>query len=285
MDLRASLKTGLKVAVAVSATVAMLASSASAAAERPTVTGVEPDYGSTSGGTEVTVIGDYLENVRSVHFGTVEGTIVEEECDGLCELVPYTVLTMRSPAHHSGTVDVTVTTSAGTSAIDDGDQFTYLKATSSTLILTVAGRYAPDGTPASGVLSFGPCGSFEASGTLASNDKRVDKADFTATEGSGGGCGEGGPIITGSLSAIELATTGQLTVNGDLSYDVTLEDCLYTVKKLAGAFAIPGLTETSVSGVGRLAKHNAHSCPSEVRIHATASVSDLETKRPFEART
>ncbi len=285
MDLRASLKTGLKVAVAVSATVAMLTSSASAAAERPTVTSVEPDYGSTSGGTEVTVSGDYLENVRSVHFGTVAGTVVEEECGGLCELVPYTVLTVRSPAHHSGTVDVTVTTSAGTSAIDDGDQFTYLKATSSALILTAGGRYAPDGTPASGVLSFGPCGSFEASGTLASNDKRMDRAEFTATERGGGGCGEGGPIITGSLSAIELAATGQLTVNGNLSYDVTLDDCLYTVKKLTGAFAIPGVTEASVSGAGRLAKHNGHSCPSQIAIHATASLSDLETKGLFEAET
>lgn len=285
MDLRVLLETGLKVAVSASATVAMLVCSASAAAERPTVTSARPDYGATSGGTEVTVFGDYLENVRSVHFGTVAGTIVEEECGGLCELVPYTVLTVRSPAHRPGTVDVTVTTSAGASAIGDGDRFTYLKDTSTALILTAGGRYVPDGTPASGVLSFGPCGGFDASGTLASNDKRMDRADFTATEGGGGGCGEGGPIITGSLSAIELASAGQLTVNGDLSYDVTLDNCPYTVKKLAGAFAVPGVTEASVSGVGRLAKHNGHSCPSEVGIHATASLSDLETKGLFEAET
>ena len=285
MGLGGYLKTSLRVAVAVAATSAMLASSAYAATEQPTVTSVQPNYGTTAGGTVVTILGNDLENVRSVHFGTVQGTIVEEECGGFCELVPYTMLTVRSPAHHSGTVDVTVTTSAGTSAIGDGDQFTYLKASSSALILTAADRYAPEGTPASGVLSFGACGSLQASGTLASNDMRKDTAHFTSTELTGGGCGEGGPIITGTLSAIQLAATGQLTVAANLSYDVTLDNCAYVVKKLTGTFSVPGFTEAGVSGMGRLAGHNGHSCPSELTIHATASLADLDTHGPFGAET
>ena len=91
----------------------------------PTITKLEPGSGSTSGGTAVSIFGNFLEEVRSVHFGTTAGKIVEEECDGMCEIFPYTVLFVESPPHTSGTVNVTVTTTQGTSSKGAGDEFAY----------------------------------------------------------------------------------------------------------------------------------------------------------------
>jgi hypothetical protein len=91
----------------------------------PVITSLEPNHGPTSGGTTVTIHGEPLENARSVHFGTVEGRILHEECDGECEIVPYRTLVVESPPHAAGTVDVTVETAQGVSVASPGDKFTY----------------------------------------------------------------------------------------------------------------------------------------------------------------
>jgi hypothetical protein len=91
----------------------------------PVITSLEPNHGPTSGGTTVTIHGEPLENARSVHFGTVEGKILHEECDGDCEIVPYRTLVVESPPHAAGTVDVTVETAGGVSVASPGDKFTY----------------------------------------------------------------------------------------------------------------------------------------------------------------
>ena len=91
----------------------------------PVITSVEPNHGPTSGGTTVTIHGEPLENARAVHFGTVEGKILHEECDGECEIVPYRTLVVESPPHAAGTVDVTVETAQGVSVASPGDKFTY----------------------------------------------------------------------------------------------------------------------------------------------------------------
>jgi hypothetical protein len=86
---------------------------------------LEPNHGPTSGGTRVVIHGEPLENARSVHFGAVEGKIVEEECGGHCEIMPYRTLVVESPPHSAGTVDVTVETAQGVSVASPGDKFTY----------------------------------------------------------------------------------------------------------------------------------------------------------------
>jgi hypothetical protein len=91
----------------------------------PVITSLEPNHGPTSGGTTVTIHGEPLENARSVHFGTVEGKILHEECDDECEIVPYRTLVVESPPHVAGTVDVTVETAQGVSVTSPGDKFTY----------------------------------------------------------------------------------------------------------------------------------------------------------------
>ncbi len=84
----------------------------------PTVTGVSPTSGSTAGGTTVTVTGTGFTGATAVKFGTVTGT-------GLV-VNSSTSITITSPAESASTVNVTVTTPGGTSAVNaPADQFTF----------------------------------------------------------------------------------------------------------------------------------------------------------------
>lgn len=80
------------------------------------VSGVFPPTGLTTGGTSVTISGADLTGVTSVDFGT--------QAAGFTFVNDGTV-TATSPPQSAGTVDVTVTTPAGTSAINPSDHFTY----------------------------------------------------------------------------------------------------------------------------------------------------------------
>jgi IPT/TIG domain-containing protein len=90
---------------------------ANGTAATPTVTGVSPASGSAAGGDTVTVTGTGLTGASGVSFGTVAASNLAVASD--------TQLTVTSPSAAAGTVDVTVTTPAGTSAITPADQFTY----------------------------------------------------------------------------------------------------------------------------------------------------------------
>src|SRR5439155_25949852 len=68
----------------------------------PAVDGVSPSFGSTAGGTSVTLTGCGFTGATSVHFGAAAGTNVV--------VVSDTKITVTSPAHAAGVVDVTVTT-------------------------------------------------------------------------------------------------------------------------------------------------------------------------------
>lgn len=85
--------------------------------ERPTVTAVEPAIGAIGGGNAVTVKGTFLSDVSAVSFGGAAATNVVEKS--------ATELTVTSPAHAVGRVDVTVTTPGGTSATSAADEFEY----------------------------------------------------------------------------------------------------------------------------------------------------------------
>jgi hypothetical protein len=84
----------------------------------PTVTGVTPNTGSTSGGTTVSITGTGFCGVTGVGFGSTAATSFQAQSNTLISAV--------APAHAAGMVDVRVTTSSGTSAITPADQFTYI---------------------------------------------------------------------------------------------------------------------------------------------------------------
>lgn len=82
----------------------------------PTVTGVSPNGGPSTGGTSVTITGTGFTCVTGVKFGGTPATTFT--------VVNSTTITATSPPG-TGTVDVTVTNCNGTSPTNPGDQFTY----------------------------------------------------------------------------------------------------------------------------------------------------------------
>jgi len=79
------------------------------------VTAVYPSSG--AAGTSVVVEGTNMYDVSTVDFGTSAGTVTYVDPSG-------TYLEVNAPAG-TGTVDITVTNTAGTSPVDTADEFTY----------------------------------------------------------------------------------------------------------------------------------------------------------------
>ena len=111
-----------------------------AATPPPQVTGVSPSSGGLAGGTIVTVTGSAFTGATAVDFGAGNaGT-------GLAVLgdTELTVVSPPAPSGSGGTVQVTVTTSAGPSADGSDDGFTYQ--------LEVTGVSPAVGAPAGGTI-------------------------------------------------------------------------------------------------------------------------------------
>ena len=81
----------------------------------PTVTGLSPSSGPSSGGTSVTISGTNLSGAMAVDFGPKAASYT---------VVSDTTVTATSPTG-TGTADVTVQTPSGTSATSSADKFTY----------------------------------------------------------------------------------------------------------------------------------------------------------------
>jgi IPT/TIG domain len=88
-----------------------------AASPSPTVTKLAPTKGPGAGGTSVTVTGTSLTEATSVKSGSVNAASFKVNS--------ATSITAVSPPRATGTVDMTVTTPSGTSAINKKDHFKY----------------------------------------------------------------------------------------------------------------------------------------------------------------
>jgi hypothetical protein len=80
----------------------------------PMIISVLPGSGSTSGGTSVTITGTSLTAASAVNFGSTGATILSNT---------YAQIVVNSPAESAGTVNVSVTTAAGTATATNA--FTY----------------------------------------------------------------------------------------------------------------------------------------------------------------
>ena len=83
----------------------------------PSVTSVSPNAGPTAGGSVVTIVGSGFAPGATVRFGANAATGVDVESAN--------VLTATVPSAGAGSVDVTVTTAAGTSPTSSADLFAY----------------------------------------------------------------------------------------------------------------------------------------------------------------
>jgi hypothetical protein len=80
------------------------------------VTGISPTTGSTLGGTTVTITGSDFVDVTAVDFGTVPAAFLT---------VSNSSITVTSPQEPPGKVDVTVTTTTGTTPVNRSVRFTF----------------------------------------------------------------------------------------------------------------------------------------------------------------
>ena len=169
-------------------------------ASPPTVTAVSPTSGSTSGGTSVTVTGTNFTGATAVKFGTTAAT-------------SYTVnsatqITATSPAEAAATIDITVTTPAGTSATSASDHFTfstgpsykvYAKGGSSvgtdvgTTIYTGGAGGTGAGTVNNGNVTVGGGGGGSSAGTGSNGNAGTNTGTAGAAVAGGGAGGAGGP--------------------------------------------------------------------------------------------
>lgn len=101
----------------------------------PTVSSVTPSSGPVTGGTRVKIIGSDLGSVLSVDFGSTPATVVRQA--GGDEV-------MATSPPGTGTVDITVTTVQGTSALSTADEFTYV-VHAPAVRLVLPNRGAPSG--------------------------------------------------------------------------------------------------------------------------------------------
>jgi len=99
----------------------------------PTVTGVSPAAGPLGGGTAVTLTGANLKTVSEIDFGSVAASL-----SSLVYNANGTV-TVVSPGHTAGAVDVKVVTPGGTSTLSSADQFTYMAAPTVAILSQTAG--------------------------------------------------------------------------------------------------------------------------------------------------
>jgi hypothetical protein len=84
----------------------------------PAVTGISVTQGPSSGGTNVVISGIDLAVVTAVDFGGVPAASFTINSDR--------AITAVSPSTSAGTIDVTVTSAAGTSPVVSADQFTFV---------------------------------------------------------------------------------------------------------------------------------------------------------------
>jgi hypothetical protein len=116
----------LVVALTSLATVGAAESAASASGSAPAVTGLGPNFGSSSGGTIVTIDGTGLGHATSVKFGTVKAKVRSDS---------ETSITAVAPAEAAGTVYVRVDTAAGDSKSGPASTFTFEDAAPGTVTI------------------------------------------------------------------------------------------------------------------------------------------------------
>lgn len=85
----------------------------------PSITKISPKKGPATGGTDVTITGKGLTGARSVEFGATAAASFQVESD--------TMITAVAPPGQPGTVNVSVTTPVGSSALKHADHFKYEK--------------------------------------------------------------------------------------------------------------------------------------------------------------
>jgi IPT/TIG domain len=170
---------------------------------RPTITSISPKSGPAKGGTTVVLHGTELGHASSVKFGAKAAKVIKDTDSSI---------TVTSPSQPVGTVNITVTTGKGTSAIAAADRFTYAPCSGPIKANTTidAGVYVVSCTidvPAGVTLTVGPGAVFKSAakgqidieGSLHAIGTPASPITFTSVNDNsiGGKTGTGKPTAGG----------------------------------------------------------------------------------------
>jgi N-acetylneuraminic acid mutarotase len=198
----------------------------------PTVTGLSPSSGITAGGTNVTIGGTgFFAGVQTVKFGSVSvpaGNILSNRGKAL---------TVSAPAGTLGsTVDVTVTTTQGTTPTSAADQYTYT--------VVNGGRYTPET----------PTRIMDTRSGLGGYSTPFGPATVRTLQIAGnGGVPAGASAVVLNVTVTDTTAASYLTVWPDGVTQPTASNLNW----VAG-LTIPNLVEVATGGDGKIALYNAY---------------------------
>ena len=197
----------------------------------PSVTSVSPLAGLASGGASVTITGTNFTDVTGVSFGSTAATAYA--------VTSGTSVTATSPAG-AGTVDITVTTPVGTSAISPpADQYTYEDVATVTSVSPGAGRLA-GGTPVTITgTNFSAATGVSFGSVAAETFSVVSSSDITASSPSE-------PAGTVDVTVTTPIGTSATSVADQFTYEAV--PTVSALSPIAGA--LTGGTSVVITGTG-----------------------------------
>jgi len=207
----------------------------------PTVTSISPASG--DGSTSVSVVGTDFAAGAAVRFGSSAATnVVVSSPNALSATAPV----------GCGTVDVTVTTPDGTSAVSPADQFTYATSCGGdfTLSASPASQTVTQGAGTTYTVSITPSGGFAGNVTLSAGGLPVGaSATFSPN-----------PITTAGNSTMSVTTAGStpagsytLTItgtNGSLSHNASVTLVVQAAPTPDFSLAAGPASQTVTQGAG-----------------------------------
>lgn len=179
--------------------IAGISASGSGLATGPRVTGVIPSSGPAAGGAPVTVHGAGLTGATALNFGprAASGLVVDSDAQ---------IHAVTPPG--GGTVDVTVVTPAGTTAVNPASRFTYLGAT--VVVTGVNPSQGPESGGTAVVISgSGFTGATEVlfGAFAATNVKIVSDTQITADSPAGSGVVD---VMVATIAGTSAVTAGDM---------------------------------------------------------------------------
>jgi alpha-tubulin suppressor-like RCC1 family protein len=163
----------------------------------PTITNVAPEAGPLSGGTSVILTGTNLSEARAVMFGGTDAASFAVEESG-------TAIVAVSPPG-TGSVSVTVSTPAGTSIANPGDQFSYIPAPTVTKLKHKKGPSTGGTTVIITGTNFGEVSAVDFGTMGAASFTVTSKDSITAVSPPGVGTEDVTVTTPGGVSATSVA--------------------------------------------------------------------------------
>jgi len=170
----------------------------------PTVTAINPSYGTTQGGNTVTITGTNLTGATAVKFGATAAASFT--------VASATSITATSPAG-TGTVDISVTTTSGTSATSAADQFTYQTVPTVTAVNPSSGPLTGGTTVTIGGTNFTGATAVKF-GTVSATSFSVTNATSITATAPAGSAGTVNITVTTANGTSATSTADQFTYEG-----------------------------------------------------------------------